>query len=81
MIERIATMMSSWSLGPWEEALRGLGGIDLHSAATFVATAGHLDRFAAPCMVMGYLELSPSEHSSGGNIRRGGFHQDRQQRG
>jgi transposase len=73
LIERIAAMMTSWSLGPLVEALRGLRGIDLNSAATFVATTGDLSRFESPRLLMGYLGLVPSEHSSGGRTRRGGI--------
>jgi transposase len=73
LIEAITAMMTSWSLGPLVEALRGLRGLDLLSAATFVATTGDLSRFESPRLLMGYLGLVPSEHSSGGNIRRGGI--------
>ena len=73
LIDRIAEMVSTWSLGPLVEALRGLRGIDMISAATFIATTGDLSRFDSPRLLMGYLGLVPSEHSSGGNIRRGGI--------
>lgn len=73
LIEKITEMMASWSLGPLVEALRGLRGIDLLSAATFVATTGDLSRFESPRLLMGYLGLVPSEHSSGGHIRHGGI--------
>jgi transposase len=73
LIEQITVMMESWSLGPLVEALRGLRGIDLLSAATFVATTGDLSRFESPRLLMGYLGLVPSEHTSGGNVRRGGI--------
>lgn len=73
LIARIAQMMTSWSLGPLVEALRGLRGLDLLSAATFIATTGDLSRFESPRRLMGYLGLVPSEHSSGGSIRRGGI--------
>jgi len=73
LIERIGAMTASWSLGPLVEALRGLRGIDLLSAATFICTTGDLSRFESPRMLMGYLGLVPSEHSSGGSIRRGGI--------
>ena len=66
-------MMASWSLGPLVEALRGLRGLDLLSAATFIATTGDLSRFESPRRLMSYLGLVPSEHSSGGSIRRGGI--------
>ncbi len=73
LIERIAAMTASWSSGPLVEALRGPRGIDLLSAATFIATTGDLSRFESPRMLMGYLGLVPSEHSSGGSIRCGGI--------
>ena len=73
LIERIGAMTASWSLGPLVEALRGLRGIDLLSAATFICTTGDLSRFESPRMLMGYLSLAPSEHSSGGSVRRGGI--------
>ena len=73
LIERLAEMVTNWSLGPLVDALRGLRGIDLLSAATFVATTGDLSRFESARRLMGYLGLVPSEHSSGGNIRRGGI--------
>ncbi len=66
-------MVASWSLGPLVEALRGLRGLDLVSAATLVASTGDLSRFESPRFLMGYLGLVPSEHSSGGTIRRGGI--------
>lgn len=65
-------MMESWSLGPLVEALRGLRGRDVISAATFIASTGDLSRFESPRLLMGYLGLVPSEHSSGGSVCRGG---------
>ena len=73
LIERITAMVAEWSLGPLVEALRGLRGIDLLSAATFIASTGDLSRFESPRLLMGYLGLVPSEHSSGGSIHRGGI--------
>jgi RpiB/LacA/LacB family sugar-phosphate isomerase len=73
LIERIGAMTANWSLGPLVEALRGLRGIDLLSAATFICTTGDLSRFESPRMLMGYLGLVPSEHSSGGSVRCGGI--------
>ena len=66
-------MVGNWSLGPLVEALRGLRGTDMISAATFIASTGDLSRFESPRLLMGYLGLVPSEHSSGGTIRRGGI--------
>ena len=70
LIERISAMVGSWSLGPLVEALRGLRGIDMISAATFIASTGDLSRFESPRLLMGYLGLVPSEHSSGDSIKR-----------
>lgn len=73
LVKKISAMVASWSLGPLVEALRGLRGIDTISAATFIASTGDLSRFESPRLLMGYLGLVPSEHSSGGTIRRGGI--------
>ncbi len=73
LIKSISEMMPNWSLGPLVEALRGLRGLDMISAATLVATTGDLSRFESPRRLMGYLGLVPSEHSSGSSIRRGGI--------
>jgi transposase len=73
LVKKISEMVAVWSLGPLVEALRGLRGVDLVSAATFIASTGDLSRFESPRLLMGYLGLVPSEHSSGGTIRRGGI--------
>ena len=73
LVQSITSTVENWSLGPLVEALRGLRGIDLISAATLVATTGDLSRFESPRRLMGYLGLVPSEHSSGASIRRGGI--------
>jgi type IV secretory pathway VirB2 component (pilin) len=61
LIERISAMVGSWSLGPLVEALRGLRGIDMISAATFIASTGDLSRFESPRLLMGYLGLRCEE--------------------
>ena len=73
LIERIEGMVNEWSLGPLVHALRALRGLDTLSAVTFVATIGDLGRFESPRLLMGYLGLVPSEHSSGESVRRGGI--------
>lgn len=73
LIARITAIISDWSLMPLVEALRGLRGMDLISAVTFVAAIGDLRRFENPRQLMAYLGLVPSEHSSGGHVRRGGI--------
>jgi hypothetical protein len=44
-VERISAMVGRWSLGQLVEALRGLRGIDMISAAPFIASTGDLSRF------------------------------------
>jgi transposase len=76
LIDRIEEMVASWSLGPLVEALRGLRGIDMISAATFIATTGDLSRFDSPRLLMGYLgrTLQRRQHPPRWD------YQDRQQR-
>jgi len=73
LIGRIETLVPAWSMGPLVEALRGLRGLDMLSAVTFVAAVGDLNRFDTPRQLMAYLGLVPSEHSSGGRVGRGGI--------
>ncbi|WJR79185.1 transposase [Bradyrhizobium sp. NP1] len=73
LVGRISTMAADWTTGPLVEALRGLRGLDLISAATFVAAIGDLARFESARHLMAYLGLVPSEQSSGERIRRGGI--------
>ncbi|WP_425320096.1 transposase [Cereibacter azotoformans] len=42
-------------------------------ALTVVAEVGDFNRFDNPRQLMAYLGLTPSEHSSGANVRRGGI--------
>jgi transposase len=46
-------------------------GMDLISAASFVAEIGDLARFQTPTELMAYLGLVPSEDSTGDKIKRG----------
>lgn len=73
LVARITTLVPSWSMGPVVEALRGLRGLEMVSAVTFVAGIGDLSRFDSPSQLMAYLGLVPSEHSSGDSVRRGGI--------
>lgn len=73
LVKRITAIISGWSLEPLVEALRGLRGMDLIAAVTFVAAVGDLSRFENARQLMGYLGLVPSEHSSGSSVRRGGI--------
>jgi transposase len=52
-------------------ALQSLKGVRLVTAAGLVAELGDLTRFESPRGLMRYVGLTPSEHSSGGTVRRG----------
>ena len=54
-------------------ALQCLKGVGPITAVTWVAELGDLTRFRRPRMLMGYSGLTPSEHSSGGRVQRGGI--------
>lgn len=71
LLERIEAVLPNWSLWPLVEALRGLRGVDMICAVTFATAVGDLSRFENPRQLMAYLGLVPSEHSSGGSVRRG----------
>ncbi len=53
-------------------ALQALRGIKLITAVTVVSEVGDISRFQTPRQLMAYAGLVPSEHSSGGRVRRGG---------
>jgi transposase len=83
LIQRITSTVENWSLGPLVEALRGLRGIDLISAATLVATTGDLSRFESPrrlwVILAWFLPSTPAAPASGAEAsprpataRRGG---------
>lgn len=69
--EHIQTQVQGWRMLPVVEALMGLRGIQLLSAAALVAELGDLSRFEHPRQLMAYLGLVSSEHSSGGSRRQG----------
>jgi transposase len=69
-IERAASESVFW---PMMEGLMALRGVNLLTATTIVAEIGDLKRFTSAPQLMAYLGLVPSEHSSGGSVRRGGI--------
>lgn len=69
-IEQTAQASATW---PVIEALMALRGVNLLTATIVVAEIGDLRRFANASQLMAYLGLVPSEHSSGGSVRRGGI--------
>jgi transposase len=69
--EAIRVAVPEWSLAKAVTALMAMRGMDLIAAATFLAEIGDLSRFQKPRELMAYLGLVPSEHSTGGSIKRG----------
>src|SRR6266702_3087175 len=69
--QAIRVAVPDWSLAEVVTALMAMRGIDLISAATFLAEIGDLSRFQHPSELMGYLGLVPSEDSTGDRIKRG----------
>lgn len=71
--EQIARSAQQSAVWPVIESLMALRGVNLLTATTVVAEIGDLQRFANAPQLMAYLGLVPSEHSSGGSVRRGGI--------
>jgi transposase len=69
--QAIRTAVPDWSLAELVTALMAMRGIDLISAAGFLAEIGDLSRFRTPSELMAYLGLVPSENSTGDTIKRG----------
>lgn len=69
----IGAAVADWSLAPAVTALIAMRGFDLVSASAFLAKIGDLTRFATARELMGYLGLTPSEHSSGAKVKRAGI--------
>lgn len=67
----IVELVPQWSLGSVAEAMQIMRGVDIVSAAIFLAEVGDLSRFANPRQLMSYLGLVPSERSTGDSIKRG----------
>lgn len=70
---QIAELTPSWSLAPVVEAVQAMRGVAFIVAVTVVAEVGDFHRFDNPRKLMAYLGLTPSEHSSGASVRRGGI--------
>jgi transposase len=69
--QAIRAAVPDWSLAEVVTALMAMRGIDLISAAGFLAEVGDLSRFRTPSELMAYLGLVPSEESTGDTIKRG----------
>lgn len=70
---QIADLLPSWTLAPVVEAVQAMRGVAFIVAVTVVAEVGDFSRFDNPRQLMAYLGLTPSEHSSGTSVRRGGI--------
>ena len=70
---QIADLLPSWTLSPVVEAVQAMRGVAFIVAVTVVAEVGDFSRFDNPRQLMAYLGLTPSEHSSGASVRRGGI--------
>lgn len=73
LVKMIEGMLPAWSMQPLHAALCAMRGIDTISAATILCATGDLRRFPTPGKLSAYFELVPSEHSSGGTVRRFGI--------
>ena len=71
--DQIADLLPTWSLAPVVEALQAMRGVGFIVAVTVVAEVGDFQRFDNPRRLMACLGLTPSEHSSGASVRRGGI--------
>jgi transposase len=73
LTRQIQELVPQWQLAPLVKALQALRGVSLIVATTTVSELGDLTRFDSPKQLMSCLGLVPSEHSSGGTVRRGGI--------
>lgn len=65
--------VKGWRLAPLVAAFQALRGVQFHVAVTIAAELGDITRFDAPCQLMSYVGLHPSERSSGDTRRQGGI--------
>ena len=70
---QIADILPSWGFAPGVAAVQAMRGVGFIVAVTVVAEVGDFGRFGNPRQLMAYLGLTPSEHSSGASVRRGGI--------
>lgn len=73
MTKALESSITGWRFEPVVGALQALRGVATITAIGLVAEIGDLARFAHPRKLMGYLGLTPSEHSSGERTSRGSF--------
>ena len=71
--QQIELLAAQWAMKPVFDALCAMRGVSTTVAATVLAVTGDVRRFETPRQLMAYFGLVPSEHSSGGTVRRGGI--------
>lgn len=71
--QQIEGLAKQWAMKPVFDALCAMRGVSTTVAATVLALTGDVRRFQSPRQLMAYFGLVPSEHSSGGTVRRGGI--------
>ncbi len=71
LTKALQASITGWRFEPVVQALQALRGVAAVTAIGLVAEIGDLARFAHPRKLMGYLGLTPSEHSSGDRVSRG----------
>ena len=71
LTREIGALVPSWSLAPLVEALQAMRGFAFITAVTTVAEVADFSRFPSARALMAWAGLVPSEHSSGGSVRRG----------
>lgn len=71
--QQIELFVKQWRLYPAVVALMSMRGVQMIVAVTMVSELGDISRFENPKQLMSFLGLTPSEHSSGPRIKRGGI--------
>lgn len=70
---QIADLLPIWSPAPVVDAVQAMRGVGFIVAVAVVAEAGDFRRFDNPRQLVACLGLTPSEHSCGASVRRGGI--------
>jgi len=71
LAEQLRAAGAQSSLADLQRSLQALRGVESLAAAILVAELGELSRFANPKLLMSFVGLIPSEHSSGSRRRQG----------
>jgi transposase len=66
-------IIPTWTMAPVVAAFQAMRGVQVMTAITMVAEAGDLRRFDHPRQLMAFLDLAPSERSTGETRHRGGI--------